>query len=39
MFHSRAESEEAERKALDPEAVPGLGDEAFWVPEVPSGAF
>lgn len=38
MFHSRAESEEAERKALEPEAVPGLGDEAFWIPEVPSGA-
>jgi hypothetical protein len=38
MFHSRAGSEEAEGKALKPEAVPGLGDAAFWIPEAPSGA-
>jgi len=38
MFHSPRKGEEAEGKALEPERVRGLGDEAFWIPEVPSGA-
>jgi hypothetical protein len=42
IFHSdkekEGEREEEERKATPPEEIPGLGDEAFWMPQRFGGA-
>lgn len=38
LFHSRQRGEEGEEQKAGPERVRGLGDEAYWLAEKPSGA-